>query len=77
MESIYTELALYESKGSVLGLIMLFPPYMRSAMVLFPLLTDPPHANSTGSLYIDWIAQLVKDPSRAISTGSLYIKGIA
>ena len=32
MDSIYTELALYG-----LGLIMSFPPYLRSAMVRFPL----------------------------------------
>ena len=36
MKSIYTELALYGRKISVLRLIMSFPPYLRSAMVRYP-----------------------------------------
>ena len=39
MESIYTELALYGSKKSVLGLILSSYPYLRSAMVRFPFTT--------------------------------------
>ena len=36
IESIYTELALYGRKMSVLGRIMYISPYLRSAMVWFP-----------------------------------------
>ena len=39
MESIYTELVLYGCKNECARTDNVFPPYLRSAMVLFPLTT--------------------------------------